>query len=110
MPTIHTRCPSCRQHMDLPASDCALLDGPGGHPVAYAFVCCHCREPIMRRADGRTMAMLVASGASAHGGQEQAVALCHPEQPAPGPPLTADDLIDLHVLLDAPGWFEQLAG
>lgn len=109
MPTISTRCPSCRQDIVFQADDCALLGDADGKPVAYAFVCSHCGEPVVRRADQRAVAMLVAAGASCRGATEQVVAV-HPEQPASGPPLTADDLLDFHLLLEGACWFEQLAG
>lgn len=110
MPTISTTCPSCREHIDLASGHCALLGGPDRQPVAYAFVCPRCDQPIVRRADKRAAAMLVAGGASAHGARERTVVLSHPEQPASGPVLTVDDLIDFHVMLGGDGWFERLAG
>ena len=33
----------------------------------------------------------------------------HPESRVPGPPLTHDDLLDLHAALGGDAWFEQLA-
>lgn len=109
MPTISTRCPSCRQHIVFDVEECALLGGEDGQPVAYAYVCPHCAEPIVRRADKRAVAMLLAGGASSHAAAEHVVPV-HPEQPAPGPPLTIDDLIDFHLLLEDACWFEQLTG
>lgn len=107
MPTIRTRCPTCRQHVAFAAGRCALLAGPNGDSVAYAFVCPDCGEPIVRPADERITEMLVAGGASPHGAEEQAGRLPHPEQPCPGPPLTPDDLLDFHYLLASSGWFEH---
>jgi hypothetical protein len=109
MPTIRTQCPSCRQQIDFAPGECSLLGGPDGEPVAYAFVCPHCREPIVRRADRRAAAMLVIGGASPRGAEEHVGRLPHPEEPAGGPPLTDDDLIDFHLLLDGADWFGQLA-
>ena len=109
MPTIRTQCPSCRQYIDFAPGQCALLGGRDGEPVAYAFVCTHCREPIVRRADRRAAAMLVIGGASPRGAEEHVGRLPHPEQPEGGPAFTDDDLIDFHLLLDEARWFDQLA-
>ena len=104
---IRTRCPSCRHDVDFRAEQCALLDGPDDEPVAYAFVCPRCGEPVVRPADRRTTALLVRGGASREGAAE-AARMPHPEHPASGPPLTVDDLIDFHRLLDDACWFERL--
>jgi hypothetical protein len=109
MPTIRTGCPSCRQPIDFAAGQCALLGGPDGQPVAYGFVCPHCGEPVVRRADRRAAAMLLIGGASPRGAEERVVRPLHPEKPGFGPPLTANDLIDFHLLLDGACWFQQLA-
>ncbi|HVL99769.1 MAG TPA: hypothetical protein VM324_10810 [Egibacteraceae bacterium] len=109
MPTIRTICPSCRGDVLLEAGHCALLGGHDGQPVAYAFVCPDCGEPVVRRADRRAAALLTACGASPRGVRERAARFPHPEQPGDGPPLTADDLIDFHMLLADPHWAVQPA-
>ena len=106
MPTIRTRCPTCRQHVTFAAGRCALLSGPDGNSVAYAFVCPDCGEPIVRPADERITEMLLAGGVSQHGVEEQPGRLPHPEEPRPGPPLTRDDLLDFHLLLASADSFE----
>lgn len=108
MPTVSTRCPSCLHHIDIAAGHCALLGGPDGQPVAYALVCPLCGEPIVRAADRRTVAMLIAGGASPVGAEERAAGRPHPELPPSGPPLQIDDLIDFHLLLEGTDWFARL--
>ena len=39
---------------------------------------------------------------------EAAAAPGHPEAPPSGPPLTFDDLLDLHFLLDSDHWFDRI--
>ncbi|HVL98919.1 MAG TPA: hypothetical protein VM324_06490 [Egibacteraceae bacterium] len=108
MPTIRTSCPSCRQQVDVAASRCAMLGGPHGDPVAYAFVCPQCGEPIFRRVDPQAATMLLAAGVSRSGGEGNPLRPTHPENPRSAPPLTGDDLIDFHLLLDRADWFSHL--
>jgi hypothetical protein len=108
MAMIRTRCPACRQHITFPADRCALLADADSGAGAYAFVCPECADPVVRPADERVEAMLVAGGASAHGVTERPGRPPHPERPQQGPPFTADDVLDLHFLLDNAGWFEHL--
>lgn len=108
MPTIRVRCPSCGQHFELLRGQCALLGDENGDPVAYAFRCRICAEPVVRWADLPEVAMLLAGGASERGVEERAGRPPHPERPRPGPPFTADDLLEFHLLLEDEGWFAQL--
>jgi hypothetical protein len=111
MPTIQTRCPACRQRIDLAGGECALLEGVDGGPAAYAFVCPRCGEPVVRRTDRQAAALLVAGGASARGAEERVPRPAHPETPSPGPAFTVDDCIDLHLLLfEDRSWFDGLTG
>lgn len=107
MARMRTRCPGCGQQVELDTGRCALLGGPDGRPVAYAFVCPDCDEPVVRRAD-RTAAALLEFGGASQAVAEAPVVPRHPEEPAPGPPLTPDDLIDFHLLLQRRGWHERL--
>lgn len=110
MPTVRSRCPSCRQEITFTIGQCALLPGPSGRPVAYGYNCPACGDTIVRSADPQAISMLIAGGASVRGVPEQNAPPLHPESPRPGPPLTADDLIDFHLLLSGPSWFDRLAG
>jgi hypothetical protein len=110
MPTIRTRCPTCRQRVAFAADTCALLRGPDGTPVAYAFVCPGCSDPVVLAANRRIAEMLVAGGVSSEGVEEHVAGLPHPERPAGGRALTPDDLLDFHLLLATPGWFRRLVG
>jgi len=70
----------------------------------YVFRCPTCRMSVVKPAEPRVVDLLVASG----------VRLEHWDPPAelfephPGEPLTHDDLIDFHRLLEQPDWFERL--
>jgi hypothetical protein len=80
---IRTRCPACRREIDFAAGECALMPGCDGAPAAYAFVCPHCTEPVLRRADSKAVAMLLVGGASPGGAKEPALRLLPPEGSGP---------------------------
>lgn len=108
MSRVRTHCPSCRQYLDLPAGRCAVLGGVDGRPKVYAFVCPRCEAPVIQLAEVQATAKPGAGGPLPGGAHGPAARPAHPERPRPGPPLTADDLIDFHFLLDGADWFPQL--
>lgn len=72
----------------------------------YVFRCPACQMSVVKPAEPRIVDLLVASG----------VRLEHWDPPAellehhPGAPITHDDLIDFHRLLDQPDWLDALVG
>lgn len=70
----------------------------------YVFRCPTCQMSVVKPAEQRIVDMLVASG----------VSLVEWRLPAElyelhdGPPITHDDLIDFHHLLQADGWFDAV--
>ncbi len=105
-------CPRCGQ-VDLKAEQVLLhlledsLDG------VYSFVCPACREGVEKRADQRIVSLLISAGVtpgerSGHPGG------LGPQEPDPrgplpdAPPLTWDDLIELHFLLEDDRFLEEL--
>lgn len=70
----------------------------------YVFRCPTCRMSVVKPAEARIVDLLVASG----------VRLEHWDLPAElfephrGAPISHDDLIDFHRLLQMPDWFEDL--
>jgi len=71
----------------------------------YVFRCPTCQMSVVKPAEARIVDLLVASG----------VRLEHWDLPAelfeahPGAPISHDDLIDFHRLLQTPDWFDVLA-
>lgn len=106
MARIRVRCPRCGDAQDLPPDEIALVAAPHDHalPTAYEFTCRSCRYPAVCAADDRAIGVLVAAGVDPFPDVREE----HPEDPPGGPPLTRDDLLDLHVLLAHDGWFERL--
>lgn len=100
MTTIKTNCPACGE-VDLTPADIELHTAAGSEPGSfYAFGCPECRLFVRKHADQRVVRLLVSAGVS----RVVPPATGRPD----GPPLTYDDLLDLHDLLATDGWFDDL--
>lgn len=123
MTRIRANCPDCGD-VDLQPADielCIVPSGAGevGAGSNYRFSCPDCRETVTKPADERIARLLATGGVEISFGQPQTTTLTmpvedgaddgHPESAAPGPALTYDDLLDLHLRLQQPGWFAELA-
>ncbi len=89
----------------------ALEPTADAHAGRYAFLCPACSRIPVQTADGRLVRRLRAWGVEVVTGQNQhhpGTPPGHPEVAAGGPPLTRDDLLDLHELLQTDGWREEL--
>ena len=104
MTTVRAQCPVCGdvklQIHDLTVRVCA----DDGAPGVYRFRCPICEETVSRDASARIVDLLVSAGAP-HELWRWPAELAEPRE---GPALTPDDLLDLHVLLAADGWFDDL--
>lgn len=121
MTRIRATCPSCGE-IELTPLDIELrIVGTSTEDVqagsAYAFDCPSCCDEISKPADARIVALLAGGGVAATFLDDPAfaeqmaaarMALSHPEGIQPGPPLTHDDLLDLHELLRSDDWFDSL--
>lgn len=100
MTTIKTNCPTCGE-VDLTPDDIELHPGPdAGQGSFYAFGCPSCHLLVRKEADDRVVRLLVSAGVS----RVVAAAARRPQDP----PLTYDDLLDLHALLATDAWFDGL--
>lgn len=110
MTRIRATCPTCGE-VDLRPDDVVLHvvrapDGLVADGSEYRFDCPSCTDEVAKPADER-IAQLLTSG----GVHVAEVAPClppHPETAAGGPPLTHDDLLDLHLGLEKDDWFDEL--
>ena len=102
MPAIRTMCPYCISPVGLDPPEILLLPPPT--PAAsgsYAYHCRSCQRVTVAAVSPDAFALLVTAGV-----QVQGSAPPHPSPPVH--PLTVDDLIDFHRLLDTQDWFTQL--
>ena len=104
MATIRAACPRCGdvklRSRDLTVRVCADADSG-----TYTFDCPRCGDVVARDASPRILALLVTAGVHAEVWHQPAEILERPD----GPPITADDLLDFHLLLNQDGWFDRLA-
>jgi predicted RNA-binding Zn-ribbon protein involved in translation (DUF1610 family) len=104
MTTVRAQCPACgdvQLHIDdLTVRVCNDDDVPS----AYRFRCPQCAQTVHREASPRIVDLLVSAGAP----QETWRWPAELAELRAGPPLTPDDLLDLHVLLEDDDWFDQL--
>lgn len=123
MTRIRATCPDCGE-VDLQPADIELHivrgdDGEVGSGSNYRFACPDCTVLVTKPADERTARLLATGGVEISiERRELAVATVdraaelrrnHPEAPGDGPALNYDDLLDLHLALEADDWFSELA-
>jgi hypothetical protein len=115
MTRICATCPVCGE-VELDPTDIVLhrvLDGDGELVAGscYRFSCPECALYVEKPADAKIAALLTTGGVPVEDAPEPTAAAAvtgHPEAPEPGPPLTLDDLLDLHLALEAPDWLDRL--
>lgn len=104
MATIRTTCPACGE-VDLTPNAVLVSVHMGADEGSYRFVCPKCLDPVEKRADKRIVALLRSVGvdvleSDADRQAPERPLVPHPEAPSDGPPLTPDDLIAFHFLLE----------
>jgi hypothetical protein len=119
-------CPTCGAELELDVADLLLLlpVGPdaeleGATSAAEAAEaadgarlvhdCSQCGVTCVRAVEQRLARLLEIHGVAVLPDLELEPAVePHPENPPAGPGLTADEVIDLHDVLQRPDWFDQL--
>ena len=104
MTTVRAQCPACGD-VSLKIDDLTVLVcSDEDIPSAYRFRCPGCEQTVQREASPRIVDLLMSAGAPHETWSWPAELAEHRS----GPPLTPDDLLDLHVLLEDDTWFQQL--
>ena len=109
MTTIRTTCPTCGE-VDMGAAAISLRLSGGGDSAAYEFTCPECRSEVSKRANRKTVALLVAAGvevdragAEPRRGERPHRPELDPDDRSPEPgaaAFTVDDLIAFHFVLE----------
>ena len=111
MTTLSIECAHCGTTLEIPTGSALLdLDDTEAHvdtAGTVSWICDTCEDIATQSVTWRTLLLLVTAGAHLFDEQDDERPT-HPEAPPAGPPLTADDLLDIHTLLDDPTWFAQL--
>lgn len=116
MTRIRATCPTCGE-VELRPDDVVLhriVDAAGSllAGTCYRFSCPECSSMVEKPADDRVADLLTSGGVPTEdvvSGPARPLRPLHPELPPDGPPLTLDDLLDLHFALHDDHWFERLA-
>lgn len=105
MTTIKATCPECGE-VNLTSDDIELrINIASGS--SYGFLCGGidgCGEYIVKKADERTVRLLLSGGVMPIMEHVPAEVL----EPKTGPPINHDDLLAFHELLEREDWFDQL--
>ena len=100
MATIRASCNDCGD-VELTTADVQVRVCSDDEHGTYLFRCPSCRMTVVKDAEPRTVDLLVASGVACT--TWELPAELHEARPA-GPPLTHDDLIDVHERLADDTW------
>lgn len=101
------RCPHCTAETLLDTGNLRLLaPADTGRSVRVVFTCPDCRERTSIPVGPDIATALQACGVPVSHGHPS---LGPPPRHPAGPPIGYDDLLDFHLLLERPGWFEALA-
>lgn len=103
MTTIKATCPGCGE-VDLTAEDILLRIGANAAGNTYGFSCPDCTDFVEKPADERIVRLLLSGGVMPVLIQVPAEAMEAHE----GPPISHDDLLSFHEVLQTDDWFEQL--
>jgi predicted RNA-binding Zn-ribbon protein involved in translation (DUF1610 family) len=110
MTTIRTTCPRCGE-VDMGPEAISLSVRGNGREGSYRFVCPSCSDDVEKRADRKIVALLVSAGVDL----DRDEPVPHPElfdvdeggSLISGPPLTIDDIIEFHFLLEDDSYIRE---
>jgi hypothetical protein len=102
MTTIRATCPQCGE-VEMDARSILLQVEQESGEGSYSFDCPSCELPVEKPADRKIVLLLMSAGVEVMEPQEVSS-----EVRPNGPPLTSDDLIDFHFVLQRDDWFDQL--
>ncbi len=103
MTTIRAHCPSCGD-VQLRASQLTVRVCSDDDTGSYCFRCPSCETAVAKAASARIVDLLVSSGVRMQVWRRPAEL----DEAHDGEPLTPDDLLDFHLLLEGDDWHEQL--
>lgn len=105
MATIRATCPTCGD-VELTTPDLTVQVCGDNSQGSYTFRCPECTMAVARQAEPRIVDLLVSSGVQMRVWRLPAEL----HEPKTGKPLTWNDVMEFHDLLQRPDWFDQLLG
>ena len=104
MATIRASCPDCGD-VELTTQDMTVRVCADDNKGSYSFRCPACRMAVVKEAEQRIVDLLVASGVHLDVWNLPAEL----SEAKHGEPITHDDLLDFHDLLNQSDWFVRLS-
>lgn len=101
---IKASCQECGD-VELGVSELSVRVCTSEAQSSYVFRCPTCHMSVAKPAEQRIVDLLIASGVELVEWRLPAELF----EPRQGQPITHDDLIDFHRLLQSPDWFESIA-
>lgn len=101
--TIRASCPSCGD-VELTVADVTVRVCAADDAGAYMFRCPTCQTTVTKAAEARIVDLLVSSGVRLEVWQLPAELY----ESKVGRPISHDDLLDFHALLQGDEWFDQV--
>ena len=101
--TIRASCPTCGD-VELTTRDVSVQVCSTNNQGSYAFRCPHCRVAVSKPAEARIVDLLVSSGVRLTVWHMPAEL----EEERDGAPISYDDLLEFHFLLQQEGWLDRL--
>jgi len=102
---IKASCHECGD-VELTVNELHVRTCTAGPSSSYVFRCPTCQMSVSKPAEQRIVDLLVASGVEVVEWRLPAELF----ESHPGQPITHDDLIDFHALLQSEHWFDTLVG
>lgn len=103
MTTIRANCPHCGD-VQLRAHDLTVRVSAGQEHGSYTFTCPSCERAVAKDASKRIIDLLMSTGVDVQVFKAPAELF----ETHVGAAITADDILDFHILLQDDSWFEQL--
>jgi hypothetical protein len=101
--TIRASCPTCGD-IELTSRQVAVRVCSANNQGSYVFRCPECRMAVSKVADPKIVDLLVSSGVRLTVWHLPAEL----EESRSGPPISYDDLLEFHYVLQQEGWFERM--
>jgi rRNA maturation protein Nop10 len=105
MMTIRASCPTCGD-VEFGSEAVTVRVCTADSNGSYAFQCPECGMAVAKPADQRVVDLLKSSGAKV---EVWSLPAELGEQHV-GPPITYDDILEFHYLIQQDGWFDRLVG
>jgi endogenous inhibitor of DNA gyrase (YacG/DUF329 family) len=104
MTTIRANCPHCGD-VQLRANDLTVRVASGSEHGSYTFTCPNCARAVAKDASKRIVDLLISTGVDVVVSKPPAEL----SEVHVGAAISADDILDFHLILQSDDWFDDLS-